>query len=316
MVEAVPAAAPAAAPQKLDELMLAMDVVDTLRHQEGLAETALAEDERDAALKERLRKIYEGQGLAVTDRILDDGIRALKESRFTYDPAPASFRRTLALFWIERAMVGKVLAAALVTLIGLGAFTYWRIGYTERLAETARIEMTVTLPNRLDVAAKAAEAVAVSSDAKAEVDRLVADAGEAITEGNRAKVNAAIAAVDALRQQLEQTYALKLVTRPGERTGVFRIPDVNKSARVYYLIVEAVAPDGSKLSLPIVSETTGTTTTVAKWGVRVPKATYDAVARDKQDDGIVENDVVGRKLRGYLTPTYDMAVENGAITAW
>ena len=74
MVDASAAAAPAAAPQKLDELMLAMDVVDTLRHQEGLVEKALAEDERDAALKERLRRIYEGQGLAVTDRILDDGI--------------------------------------------------------------------------------------------------------------------------------------------------------------------------------------------------------------------------------------------------
>ena len=77
----------AAAP-KLDELMLAMDVVDTLRHQEGLVAKALSEDSRDATLKERLRTLYEGQGLKVSDRILDDGIRALKESRFTYDPAP------------------------------------------------------------------------------------------------------------------------------------------------------------------------------------------------------------------------------------
>ena len=76
---------------KLDELMLAMDVVDTLRHQEGLVEKALGEDSRDATLKERLRTLYEGQGLKVSDRILDDGIRALKESRFTYDPAPPSF---------------------------------------------------------------------------------------------------------------------------------------------------------------------------------------------------------------------------------
>ena len=69
---------------KLDELMLAMDVVDTLRHQEGLVEKALGEDSRDATLKERLRALYEGQGLKVSDRILDDGIRALKAGAMAY----------------------------------------------------------------------------------------------------------------------------------------------------------------------------------------------------------------------------------------
>ena len=42
---------------KLDELMLARDVVDTLRHQEGVVEKVLGEDSRDATLKERLRAL-------------------------------------------------------------------------------------------------------------------------------------------------------------------------------------------------------------------------------------------------------------------
>lgn len=316
MVDASAAAAPAAAPQKLDELMLAMDVVDTLRHQEGLVEKALAEDERDAALKERLRRIYEGQGLTVNDRILADGIKALKESRFTYDPAPPSFNRTLALFWVERAIVGKVLAMVLVALIGLGGITYWRVSYAERLAEAARIEMTVTLPHRLDTAATAAAAAAATPDAKAEVDRLVTVARSTLSAGDAVKTTAAIVAVDDLKARLDQTYVLKVVNRAGEKTGVYRIPQVNQAARVYYLIVEAFSADGTKLSLPITSETTGDTTTVSKWGVRVPKATYDAVARDKLDDGLIENDVLGRKERGALKPTYAMTVDGGTITAW
>ncbi len=40
---------------KLDDLMLAMDVVDTLRHQEKLIERELGQEARDTALKTRLR---------------------------------------------------------------------------------------------------------------------------------------------------------------------------------------------------------------------------------------------------------------------
>jgi hypothetical protein len=87
------AAVPAAKPQTLDELMLAMDVVDTIRHRELLVERELGQGERDEALRTRLREIYTSQGLTVTDRIIDQGIKALRESRFVYPPAP---RRTLA----------------------------------------------------------------------------------------------------------------------------------------------------------------------------------------------------------------------------
>ena len=53
--------------QPLDELMLAMDVVDTLRHRELVLQRELQADDRDQRLLERLRDIYESQGIAVTD---------------------------------------------------------------------------------------------------------------------------------------------------------------------------------------------------------------------------------------------------------
>ncbi len=305
----------AAAP-KLDELMLAMDVVDTLRHQEGLVEKVLSEDSRDATLKERLRTLYEGQGLKVSDRILDDGIRALKESRFTYDPAPPSFARTMALLWVGRAMVAKVVAGALVALIVLGGVTYWRVTSTERASEAARIEMSVTLPETVDAAEAALATEALTSDAKAEADQRVAAARAAIAGGDAAAARQAVAALADLRATLAQTYELRIVSRPGERTGVFRVPDVNTQARNYYLIVEAVTPSGDALKLPISSEEDGTVKTVDKWGVRVPKATYDKVAADKSDDGIVEDNILGEKPRGSLAPVYEMDVLAGAITSW
>ena len=99
-------------------------------------------------------------------------------------------------------------------------------------------------------------------------------------------------------------------------TGVYRIPDANESARNYYLIVEAIGPDGRPLTLPITSEENGRTSDVSSWGVRVPQETFDTVARDKRDNGIIENRIMGEKLRGELDPRYRMSVFRGAITSW
>ena len=301
---------------KLDELMLAMDVVDTLRHQEGLVEKVLGEDSRDATLKERLRALYEGQGLKVSDRILDDGIRALKESRFTYDPAPPSFARTMALLWVGRATVAKVTAVALLAIVVLGGVTYWRVASTERATEAARIEMTVALPEAVDAAEVALATEALTTDAKTEAEQRVAAARAAIAGGNADAARQAVAALADLRATLAQTYELRIVSRPGERTGLFRVPDVNTKARNYYLIVEAVTPAGDALKLPITSEEDGTVKTVNKWGVRVPRATYEKAAADKSDDGIVEDNVLGEKPRGAIEPVYQMDVLPGAITSW
>ena len=44
-------------PQTLDDIMIAMDVVDTLRHREDLVHRELNEEDREAELIARLRKI-------------------------------------------------------------------------------------------------------------------------------------------------------------------------------------------------------------------------------------------------------------------
>ncbi len=48
--------------------------------------------------------------------------------------------------------------------------------------------------------------------------------------------------------------------------------------------------------------------------MRVPKSTYDKVGRDKQQDGIVVDKLLGRKEAGRLDLTYLMPAEAGRIT--
>lgn len=305
-----------AAAGKLDELMLAMDVVDTLRHQEGLVAKELGQDHRDAELKSRLRQIYEGQGLTVSDRILEEGIRALKESRFVYQPPRPGLGLTLARAWVNR---GRWARALLVILAIGGAFwgsQVWRTGAEQAASEAARIEITETLPKALETVARAAEAEAKDSRAVEMVRNRVADARAALALGDAPAGRTAIAAIESLRAELARAYELRIVSRPGESSGVWRIPDVNSGARNYYLIVEAVTPDGAKLSLPIASEEDGSTRTVDMWGVRVDEETFDAVRRDKGADGIVDDNVVGVKPRGSLDVAYTLPVLGGAITAW
>lgn len=303
-------------PPALDEVMLAMDVVDTLRHNESIALEELGQDGRDDSLKARLRQIYESQGLAVSDRILEDGIRALKESRFSYTPSGSAGSRRLAWWWTKRGAAGKWLAAILIALGAWTGFGIWKDSEAKRQVEAARIELAQVLPQRLQKTADAALAEARTDDAKARIEDLRADGVAALGRSDASAARADIAALDRVREQLAQTYVLRIVSRSGEQSGIFRIPRVNDVARNYYIIVEAVTPDGKVLTMPITSEETRTTQNVSMWGIRVPQQTFDAVRRDKQDDGIVQDNILGRKSRGALNPTYTMPVLNGAITDW
>ncbi len=313
--EASGAQAPAAGAGKLDEVMLAMDVVDTLRHNENVALRELEQEGRDEDLKERLRRIYESQGLEVSDRILDEGIKALKESRFTYEPASTG-SRTLAHIWIRRGFYGRIAGIAVLLVAAWIGISSWQRASHERALETARTELIERLPKRLEDIANRALAEARTDDAREQAQSLLTAGTAALSNSDAEAARGTIASLERLQADLARTYRLRVVSRPGEDSGVFRIPDVNSNARNYYLIVEAVTPDGTVLSLPIRSEEDGSVKTVKRWGVRVPQRTFDAVRRDKQDDGILQNDTLGEKPRGALAPVYRMNVSEGAITEW
>ena len=109
---------------------------------------------------------------------------------------------------------------------------------------------------------------------------------------------------------------VRIVSREGERSGVWRVPQNNPNARNYYVIVEAVSADGKRLELPVTSEEDGKTRTVKQWGLRVKESVFEQIRRDKMDDGIINNNVFGAKKRGYLQPQYLMPTTGGAITQW
>jgi hypothetical protein len=307
MSQASPAATAGAAGERppLDDIMLAMDVVDTLRRRERLVVRELDEAGRAEDLKERLKRIYAQQGIEVPDHVIDQGVSALREDRFTYKPVPAGIARRLALIYVHRGRWGKWLGGGLAALLMAIGINYFAFVAPDR-----------ALPGRLAERHAEVAAIAATDDGRLAA-RQILEAGEsALRREDNDAARDALARLDDLAAVLEQEYLIQILNRPGERSGVWRIPDVNRQARNYYIIVEALDPSGRPVQVPVKSEETGETERVAVWGQRVDEATFEAVRRDKQDDGIIENDRFGFKSRGHLQPRYDLPASGGAITRW
>lgn len=290
----------------LDEVMSAMDVVDVLRHQQDLVARELDSEGREQQLLERLRKIYQGQGLDVPDHILKEGIQALEDDRFKYTPHDNS---KLAQLYVTRGKWLKPLLVMFLILAVLGLayyFTQARPGIKARQAIPNELVKTF---NQIQSASTdpAITAKAYSTRESAEA----AYENENYTQANKLKED-----LQNTLKQLQRAYKIRIISRPNESSGIWRVAEINSTNRNYYLIVEAIDANNQALALPIVNEENNQQQIVKKWGLRVDQATFNRVANDKRDDGIIQNNIVGEKARGVLTPKYRIQTNGKAITNW
>lgn len=289
--------------------MVAMDVVDTVRHRQILVDRELDADARRTRLRDRLRDIYEAQGIEVTDDALDAGIAALEEERFRYQPAEPSFSRWLAHRYVNRARWGK--RAIVFGGFAVATFLVWLFNVylpDQRLrAEIPRAVQSTFATVLSEARGLRAQEVAAE---------LNSQALSAINREDFATAEVMHDRLQRLLALLRETYEIRIVSRPDELSGVWRIPDANEAARNYYLIVEAIAPSGRRVEVPILSEETRRESRVTQWGVRVSEDTFAGVAADKRDDGIIQNIAVGEKPAGQIEPNYTLPTLGGYITSW
>ena len=297
---------------ELDEVMLAMDVVDTLRHEQQLVERELASDERDQALFDKVKRMYASQGLEVTDKMIADGVAALREERFVYRRPPPKGSLWLARLYVNRGRWAK--AAGLVAISLMAVFFIYRFAFVA--PEVRQREELAGLRGKLVVQRESLLAESQEDAARGQAEKLYADALAALNSANAQGARNGLAALQELYGRVVQEYELRIVSRPNTPSGVWREPQIRAGARNYYVIVEAVTPKGERLTLPITSEEDGTTRNVSQWGLRVDDALFERIRRDKTEDGIIQNNRFGVKERGYLTPHYLMPTTGGAITQW
>jgi hypothetical protein len=314
--EAAAAVKPAAAPATLDDMMLAMDVVDTLRHRDRLVERELNEEARDDQLIDRLRALYKSQGIEVPDSILAEGVKGLKESRFVYTPPKPGFARTMAILWVKRATYGTWLAGALAVLVAIiGVYHFAVVRPRQQAAEAARVELAQTLPRQLAAAHQAVTAEARVSAARERADATLAQGRAALDRGQAAAAREATAELDRLATALRQEYTLRIAGRPEDQTGFFR-EHARFQGRAYYVVVNAVDAAGHAVQVPIRNDETNQIETVSRFAVRVPPETFEAVRNDKARNGIVQNSRMAEKRRGYIEPEFRMPALEGRLSRW
>ena len=310
-------ASQAKAARPLDDVMIAMDVVDTLRHDQRILERELSDETRRAELIERLRNLYKGQGIDVPDNILEEGVRALEERRFVYESPVESVSVQLARLYVTRDKWGRRVLAVLGGILAL--WVVWYVAYERpRVIKQTAIERELSqdLPTRVDAALieieKQAKDPAVTDEARGIADRArSAAAGRRLDEARRAALQ-----LQALKDQLDQEFEVRVVNRPGEITGLWRVPRINPDQRNYYLVVEAIDRSGQAIPRDIFNEETSKRETVTKWAVRVPKSVFDEIQADKLDDGIIQKAVIGAKIAGEREPSFMREVGGGALTNW
>ncbi len=301
----------------LDEVMLAMDVVDTLRHQQDLVTRELGGGARKTRLIKRLRALYREQGIEVPENILKEGVAALEENRFVYKPPEPGFKRSIALLYVSRGHWGK-LAVGIGTAIILVMSAYFLayLPYKANQAASARVELSETMPSDMQALYDTIFEETKVQSAVLEAKSLLESGKVAAREGRRTDAQDVINRLRDIRDKLRQSYSLRVVNREGVKSGFWTFPKVNQNATNYYIVVEAIDKNGKALSLPIANEETGQVERVSIWGLRVPKSVYDSIGKDKRDDGIIERNMVGQKQAGYLDPNYTIPVLGGTVTRW
>lgn len=302
----------------LDEVLVAMDVVDTLRHRDLILQKELDQEGREKQLIARLREIYSAQGIDVTDEVLLQGVQALEEQRFQYQPPAPSFGVTLAKIYVSRSKWWKPVAAGIAAVFtGLFAYQVGVVQPAKASAAKTELALTQTLPSQLQTAHAETLAVSQSETANQLAATYLFDGQAAVQARDIKAAEAAIASLTQLKSDLTVSYDVRVVYGPGEaRSGIFRIPDDTPNARNYYLIVEAVDPAGRLVTVEMESEEDRKTQRVTRWAQRVSETAFNRIASDKQDDQIIQNAVIGGKASGALTPTYSVETPGGAILEW
>ncbi|MBT8115586.1 MAG: hypothetical protein KJP04_09400 [Arenicella sp.] len=293
----------------LEDVMAAMDVVDTLRHQRDIATRELDAEGRRARFMQRLRELYAAQGIEVSDQVLREGIDALEQERFKYQPVKASFSTKIAKIWVSRARWGRPLGWLLLL-----AILFYAIYFAVEVLPQR--QMRSALPQQLQFEFDVIGDLVASEQLLQRAKVKFAAGQRAVDENDFSRAGQILHELTQLKQQLQQEYTIRVVSRPGESSGVWRVPDVNPQGRKYYLIVEAIDSANKVVVLDVVSEESNASKRVSTWGIRVDEQTFYQVADDKSDDGIIQGNEVGRKQAGYLEPEYSISTSGAKITEW
>ncbi len=318
-----------------------MDVASALRRERETAEAVLDVASAKTKLRERLLATAAAAGEPVTAAEVDAAIEQYFRQQHEYQDPKAGWGTFWARAWVMRRglfAAGSVLAVAMVGIFVVLQVTTNSFATPKPLPKV--VSGSAPAPRQIPEPAPspavdewpqaweqfqrdtaAAQGLAADAEAKLQVQKVLDRATAMQAAKSLSQLRKAAAELATLVVRLEEEYTVTIVSRPGEKSGVDRFDNRGRVSG-YYLIVEAVTPDGRILPRRIQNAENQSTTTVTKWGELVSEAVWNRVVADKQADGIIDNARFAQKERGAYTEK--MVMQDGGqplqrgrqITQW
>lgn len=182
------------------------------------------------------------------------------------------------------------------------------------------VELVKTAGALADVRSRSDELVAQGRDTQPDgagsraLESAYGAVGAALAEGKLGAARQRQAALGEIVTMLQVEGELTIMQRP--KSGQERISDDDPTAKNYYALVQLLGRGGEPITLPIKNEETGATDRVSAFGVRISRADWDALKRDKKDNQIIDNALFARKKRGSIEFDFVMKPAGGYITRW
>ena len=311
-------AAPEHLHQFLDDELLILDIANTLEFDPKVSRKHLTSETNRREIIQRLEGIYQAQDIDISEEIILSGIAAYEDRKFEITPHKKGASTRLARLYINRRKWLPLFYTLLFIFGSVAAINY--VGFVRpQQIENKRVQTLLgkTLPEQLSESHEHAVSIAATDALTARADNLLALGQDAIAAKDIAKAEKLTSELSQFAHDLNQTYQLRIVSRPGEYSGVFRInQDGDREVRNYYLIVEAIGADGEPIEVLINSEEDQAALRTKIWGLRVPESVFNRVAADKADDQIIQNAIIASKSRGHIDPEFSIQTSGGYILDW
>lgn len=219
-------ASAAAHSSSFNDLIVASDIVDTIRNDERLIDHELGSEDRQKALKARLKDMYKAQGMDVSDAVIEAAVARSNAERFVFKPMGTGFTRFMWTSYVRRNKYALRLSVAVgVVVVGIVGYNAAQYQFIEKPALEAvrRLELQVAevLPNRLKAVSD--EALASASRLQDEVSKSEIEAQQTIVKSAlRARdifeAEQGIKAIDQLGRTLKETEARRTLVASAKQT--------------------------------------------------------------------------------------------------
>jgi hypothetical protein len=307
----------------LAEMVRIMDVATSLRQERELVEEQLNFDQIKARLRQKLTEAAKVTGEEVTDAEVDAAIEQYYSGQHSFREPTRDFRIVLAHLWVRRR---SILTWGVAGLAVLALITWLFILPSGPFNPGGRAERSIAaLTENIQQTADRIKALSNDPSVIPELEKLVAQTSTYAAQKDRTRLEEVNQQLSNLEERLREEYTVAVVSTSGTKSAIDRYITDESGQRVsgYYLIVEARSPDGKVLSRRIHNNESGQDDEVNVWAERVPKEVYDRLAKDKREDGILNENIFATKRVGFAKEEIRMNGSDGQplsrmgqITKW